>query len=402
MPHAFDDITILDFTQVFAGPFATMQLALLGAEVIKIENPIGGDQTRSLLSSEPSGQPDSSTPPEPPAFKAMNVGKFALALDLKSPDAAPIVHRLVGAADVLVENFKAGTMERMGFGPEAMRALKPDLIYCSISGYGQTGPKAGAAAYDGAIQAASGMMSATGYPETGPTRTGYMPVDMMTAMNAAFAISAALNRRQRTGLGQFIDVAMLDAAILTQAAQFSTYLKTGEQAGLLGNSSPTRAPTADVFPTGDGFIQLTALRDNQVFKLCVALGLEDARNDPRFASAASRITNSEALRSLVTDALARGTTESWLRLLDAAGVPAAPIRDLAGVMAEPQLAYREILEAPTPDDDTVVKAAFLNDVDGPRMQRRAPHLGEHTRDILRRVGFSSAEIDAFFARGAVG
>jgi crotonobetainyl-CoA:carnitine CoA-transferase CaiB-like acyl-CoA transferase len=229
-----------------------------------------------------------------------------------------------------------------------------------------------------------------------------MPVDMMTAMNAAFAISAALNRRQRTGLGQFIDVAMLDAAILTQAAQFSTYPKTGEQAGLLGNSSPTRAPTADVFPTGDGFIQLTALRDNQVFKLCVALGLEDARNDPRFASAASRITNSEALRSLVTDALARGTTESWLRLLDAAGVPAAPIRDLAGVMAEPQLAYREILEAPTPDDDTVVKAAFLNDVDGPRMQRRAPHLGEHTRDILRRVGFSSAEIDAFFARSAVG
>ena len=216
MSQAFEDVRIIDFTQVFAGPFAVMQLALLGAEVIKVEQPGTGDQTRGLMNAD-------STSGASPSFLTMNLNKQSLTLNLKSPEADTIVKALVATADVVVENFKAGTMDKMGFGFEALRAIKPDLIYCSISGYGQTGPKAGEAAYDGAIQAASGMMSQNGHPETGPTRTGFMPVDMSTAMHAAFAIASALHRKAKTGQGQQIDLAMMDTALLLQAAQISNF-----------------------------------------------------------------------------------------------------------------------------------------------------------------------------------
>ena len=229
MPQAFTGIRVVDFTQVLAGPFAVMQLALLGAEVVKIEQPGVGDQTRSLMQ-------QASGPPAP-SFLTCNVNKRSLTLNLKEPEAAAIVHRLVGEADVLVENFKAGTMQRLGFDYASLSRIRPDLIYCSISGYGQEGPLAGAAAYDGAIQAASGMMSQVGYAETGPTRTGYMPVDMATALNAAFAISAALLRRERSGEGQYIDLAMMDTAVVLQAIQFSGYLNQGALVGLRGNAS---------------------------------------------------------------------------------------------------------------------------------------------------------------------
>jgi crotonobetainyl-CoA:carnitine CoA-transferase CaiB-like acyl-CoA transferase len=177
MSQAFSGIRIIDFTQVLAGPFATQQLALLGADVIKIEERTNGDQTRGLLNDT-----TDSNPKMAPSFMSCNLGKRSLTLDLKSPHAKDIVYRLVENADVVVENFRAGVMDRLGFGYEALKGLKQDLIYCSVSGYGQTGPKAGTPAYDGAIQAASGMMAITGHPETGPTRTGYMPVDMGTAI----------------------------------------------------------------------------------------------------------------------------------------------------------------------------------------------------------------------------
>lgn len=197
----------------------------------------------------------------------MNVNKRSLTLNLKTPEGIDIAKRLVTSADVVVENFKAGTMDRMGLGWMALKAIKPDLIYCAISGYGQTGPKAGEAAYDGAIQAASGMMSQNGHPSTGPTRTGYMPVDMSTALNSAFSISAALFRRSATGSGQFIDMSMMDTAMVLQAAQLSNYLNQNQLNPLQGNASPTKQPTANVFPTADGFIQITALRQNQVEQL---------------------------------------------------------------------------------------------------------------------------------------
>jgi formyl-CoA transferase len=212
MTQAFSGIRIIDFTQVLAGPFATQQLALLGADVIKIEERLRGDQTRGLLTDDHSA--DAS-----PTFLSCNIGKRSITLDLKSPEAATIVQRLVETADVVVENFRAGVMGKLGFDYGRLKAIREDIIYCSISGYGQSGPKAGIPAYDGAIQADSGMMAITGFPDTGPTRTGYMPVDMATALNTAFAISAALYRRLATGVGQRLDVAMMDTAIVLQTPQ---------------------------------------------------------------------------------------------------------------------------------------------------------------------------------------
>src|SRR5690606_34176038 len=207
MPKAFSGIRVIDFSQVLAGPFGAEQLALLGADVIKVEQPKGGDQSRTMMSDEAHARLGLS-----PMFLSMNSGKRSITLDLKHAAAKEIVHRLVRNADVVIENFKAGTMDRMGFGYEALKALNPKLIYCSVSGFGQTGPFAGAAAYDGAIQAASGMMSVTGHEETGPTRAGFTVVDLSTGLTAAFAIAAALFRRQVTGEGQHLDVAMLGVA----------------------------------------------------------------------------------------------------------------------------------------------------------------------------------------------
>ena len=271
MSLAFSDIRIIDFTQVLAGPFATQQLALLGADVVKIEQPEVGDQTRGLMNDREDRSAGMS-----PSFLSCNLGKRSITLNLKSPEVKPIIHRLVEGADVVVENFRAGVMDKLGFGYESLKHIRPDLIYCAISGYGQSGPKAAVPAYDGAIQADSGMMAITGYPETGPTRTGYMPVDMATALNSAFAIAAALYRRRTTGLGQFIDVAMMDTAMVLQTAQVSNYLVNGTVPQLIGNRSPTGQPTANAFATADGFMNVLALRDGQVAALFRLIGREDA------------------------------------------------------------------------------------------------------------------------------
>ena len=218
-------------------------------------------------------------------FTTANLGKKSLTLNLKSDRAKDITRRLIASADAVVENFRPGVMARLGFGYDQLRASKPDLVYCSISGYGQTGPKSPLPAFDGAIQAASGMMAVSGFPESGPVRAGYFAVDMATALHAAFALSAALYRRRVTGEGQHIDVAMMDTSVLMLAPQMTDYLMTGKAQARLGNLSPTLQPTANVFPTADGHIQIAALNDKQAEAVFRVLGLEarypdfpDARN----------------------------------------------------------------------------------------------------------------------------
>ena len=389
MTQAFSGVRIVDFTQVLAGPFAVMQLALLGADVIKIEQPGAGDQTRGLLND---GAGDGMSP----AFMTCNVNKRSLSLDLKAPQARDIVARLVQSADVVVENFKAGTMNRLGFGYDTLKALKPDLIYCAVSGYGQSGPMAGVAAYDGAIQAASGMMSQTGHVETGPTRTGYMPVDMCTALHTAFAIAAALYRKRATGEGQFIDVAMLDTAIVAQAAQFSGYLNAGKLVGLNGNASPTGQPTADVFATADGYIQITALRQNQVEALFAVLGLSARLDEPAFADANARLANPDPVKACVREALKQQSTQHWRAALESAGVPVAEVRTVPEVAADPHLAHRGVLAelpaGPNGRPQRVVTAGYLTDRDGPRVDTPPPAVGAHTDEILGELGLTAAEV----------
>ncbi len=398
MAQAFEGIRIIDFTQVFAGPYAVMQLALLGAEVIKIEQPGTGDQTRGLMNASD----DLSLSP---SFLTMNVNKRSLTLNLKTPEGIDIVKQLVASADVVVENFKAGTMNRMGLGWAALKALKPDLIYCAISGYGQTGPKAGEAAYDGAIQAASGMMSQNGHPSTGPTRTGYMPVDMSTALNSAFSISAALYRRSVTGAGQFIDMSMLDTAMVLQAAQLSNYLNQNQLNPLQGNASPTKQPTANVFPTADGFIQITALRQNQVKQLFTALSCESLLDDPRFASPKQRAEHPAPISAALAEKLKTQTTAHWMQILPKSGVPTAEVRALPEVLEDPQLAYRGVIESVSTGSEAppsqVVKAGYMTDQDGPLVRSPSPNLGEHTEAILKDLGLTPAEISDLRNRGVI-
>jgi len=390
MPQAFDGIRILDFSQVLAAPFAVMQLALLGAEVIKVEQPEGGDQTRGLMNI-------GADLGLSPSFLGMNLNKQSLTLNLKAPEAVEIVKKLVTDADVVVENFKAGTMERMGLGYEDLKAIKPDLIYCSVTGYGQNGPKAGEAAYDGAVQAASGMMSQNGHSETGPTRTGYMPVDMSTALNTAFSISASLLRKARTGLGQRIDVAMMDTAIVMQASQYSNYLNQGSLVGLRGNSSPTRQPTANVFATSDSYIQITALRQPQVEKLFEAIGGTDKLTLEEFATPEARIENGDSVGAFVATVIKTETTAYWLEKLAALGIPTAEIRGLPEVMEDPQFESRGVFETlPHPADPdrqfTVVKAGYVLDADGPEVRNAPPLLGQNTQDILESLGYDPDQI----------
>lgn len=399
MPGAFDGIRIIDFTQVLAGPFGVMQLALLGAEVIKIEQPNTGDQTRGLMNS---GKDAGMSP----SFMGMNLNKKSMTLNLKSAAAVEIVKKLVADADVVVENFKAGTMERMGLGFDDLNKIKPDLIYCSVTGYGQTGPKAGEAAYDGAIQAASGMMSQTGHPDTGPTRTGYMPVDMATALNTAFAISAALYRKETTGKGQRIDLAMMDTAIVVQAAQYNNYLNHGNLLGLLGNASPTGQPTANVFPTEDGFIQITAIRQPQIEKLFTALDRTADFAKPEFNTLKARVKNSALVNEFLSEALSHNTTAHWMEHLAKVGIPVAQVRELPEVVNDPQFEYRSVFEtlpSPVNKDETItlVKAGYITNEDGPEVRHGPPLLGEHTDEVLTSLGYADDAIQAFKDEGVI-
>jgi CoA:oxalate CoA-transferase len=397
--RAFTGIRVIDFTQVLAGPFATQQLAQLGADVIKIEQPGSGDQTRGLMAG-------SSDPGMAPSFLTCNLGKRSITLNLKAPEARAIVVALVRGADVVVENFTPGVMARLGFDYATLKAVKPDLVYCSISGYGQAGPKSGLAAYDGAIQAASGMMAITGHPETGPVRTGYMPVDMATALNTAFAIAAALYRKSVTGEGQYLDVAMMDTAIVIQAPQVSNYLMHGVLPELFGNRSPTRQPTANVFATADGFIQVVALKEPQVQKLFAVLGIGERYAEKTFNTADARVANTPAVNALLNGAFARAGTAVWEKKLIDAGVPVAEIRSYDAIVADPQFEQRNaMVEFDLPGRPgkraSVVGSGYVTSSDGPRSDRPPPLLGEHTDEVLAEIGYSAEAIRVLRSSGVI-
>ena len=401
MAKALEGIRVIDFSQVLAGPFATEQLALLGAEVIKVEQPGSGDQSRQLTTDEALGAKNLA-----PMFLSVNAGKRSITLDLKHEAAGEIVRRLVAGGDVFIQNFKAGVVDRLGFGYEALQAVKPDLIYCSISGYGQQGPKAGAAAYDGAIQAASGMMSINGHPETGPTRTGYTVVDMATGLTAAFAITSALFRRQVTGEGQYLDVAMMDAALTMIGPVMASYLIAGQEPELLGNRSPARLPSAGVFATRDGSLMVLALTQPQIKNLCRVVGRPDLLEDPRWAKRAGQIANAECMQAELAAALLNDDTDAWEQRLAEAGVPAAPVNDMAQAIGNPQFDHRNVLmDLPSPPglEGTirVVGAGFQASRDGPGINVAPPVLGQHTDEVLGEIGYSAEDIAGLREAGAI-
>ncbi|MEM8972744.1 MAG: CoA transferase [Pseudomonadota bacterium] len=392
MAQAFSGIRILDFSQVIAGPYAAQLCNMLGAEVIKIEQPGVGDQMRTLLQIDNPAYPDMS-----PGFISYNSGKRSLAIDLKAPDAHDVIMRLVKQSDVVVQNFRAGVIDKLGFGYEAIKAVKPDIVYCSISGYGQKGPKAGVPAYDGAVQAASGMMSCTGHPETGPTRVSYLPIDITTGITAAFSIASALFRRSQTGEGQYLDVAMLDAAVTLQSAHYANFLMGAPEPGLLGNTSPAGLPTADSFETADGHVLTSVITEAQVASMFKVLGLGAMLDDPRFRDNASRIANREDVLVALRAAFKSRSSDAWVDELQAARVPIAKVRSVSEVCADPQMETRGVIaNVPKPGAPErsmqAVGASFVTNIDGPQVRAAAPSIGEHNNDVLSELGYSAAEI----------
>jgi crotonobetainyl-CoA:carnitine CoA-transferase CaiB-like acyl-CoA transferase len=391
MSRAFENIKVVDFSQVLAGPFATQQLAFLGANVIKVESRGVGEGGRHIRSRSDRSPENMSS-----VFLSVNAGKRSMTLDLKNPLAKDVVRRLAHDADVVIQNFKVGVIERLGFGYDEVRKFNPNVVYCSISGYGQVGPNAGAAAYDPAIQSASGMMQLVGTDASGPLRTGFPLVDMATGLTGAIAIMGALYRRKETGRGQFLDVAMMDSAMALLAFPYMQFQQTGEEPERLGNGSQLKTPTADVFSTSVGHIQITALTDKQVGALLQTLGLTALLEDPRFANADQRSTHRHEMHALLEAQFKQRPAREWEKMLAANGVPASAVLTLPETLAHEQLQHRNFLQhlTPTGSDQPIrlFNAAYGASEDGPEVALPPPAVGEHTDAILSEAGFSDDEI----------
>ncbi len=389
MSGALAGTKVVDFSHVMAGPYASHLLCLLGAEVIKIESPGTGDAMRNYGA-------DRRYDGMSPAFIAVNAGKKSLVLNLKHPPAREAVLRLIGGADVVLENFRPGVMARLGLDYERVRELQPRLVYCSVSGYGQCSPRRDWPAIDNIVQATSGMMSLSGENGDGPMRVGFPVVDTLTGQTAAFAIVAALLRRERTGCGEFIDVAMFDATLAFMASAVVPYLVTGKTLERTGNVGYSGQPTSAVFDAGDGRqISLGVVQQPQFETLARVLKRERWLEDPRFATPDLRRRNSLAMRTELDAVFASQPASAWERELSAAGVPCGMVREVSEAVSLEGLEERGIripLHVPgLPDrqDVGIVNAGFKFSQDTPHTDAAPPRFGEHSETILEALGYDA-------------
>ena len=397
MPQAFDGIRILDFSQVVSGPYAAQLLANQGAEVIKVE-PARGDQLRKIFKTS-SQRPDANSA----AYELVNRGKRSVSIDLKNPAGRAAILKIAAGCDVFLENFRPGAMARLGLDYDAVKRALPDIVYCSISGYGQTGPLAGEPAYDGTIQAISGMMSNNGHPETGPTRAGFLPVDVPAAFLAAYAIAAALFRRAQTGRGQYIDLAMIDAAILMQLSVFSRVFTDGSGGGLIGNRSTAAVLTADAFPCSDGYIAVSAVTRPQGRIVLELAGLDPDLWD-EFDPDNPDSPRSQEVADIVYAAFRKRPMKEWEARLRAAGQSASCVLDARAVADLDQMAHRAVFQddpAENPAAPRTIGGAFVASEDGPAIAGRASAIGADTEAVLADFGFSGAEVAALREAGAI-
>src|SRR5215470_6721628 len=389
MTKPFAGVRILDFTRYLAGPYGTYQLALLGADVIKIESQ-EGDETRISPADKAWAERKMA-----PSFLSMNGNKRSITLDLRRPAAAEVVKRLTAGADVVWENFRGGVMDRLGLGYEALSAINPRLIYCGVSGFGRTGPERTTAAFDGKLQAMSGIMSITGEPASGPTRAGFALCDTIGGITAALAVASALYQRTHSGRGQLVDVAMLDAALAFIAGPVSEYTVAGIPQRQIGNGSVSRKPTANRFRARDSYLVLAVLTEKQFARLMQELGRADVLEDPRFKDWAARTDNEPALREIIEAALASDDARTWEARLTSADVPCGSIWTIDEIVKHPQLEHRDVLQ--TIDSRygpmRLVGAGFRLAHGGPGIEREPPTIGEHTDQILSEAGYSTDEIE---------
>jgi len=388
---ALEGIRVLDVTQVMAGPFCAMQLCDMGADVIKVEPP-GGDSTRRMAGA--SGR-DSA------GFNAVNRGKRGIVLDLDSPRGKHAFRRLLARTDILIENHRPGVMRRLGLDYAALAPDHPALIYASISGYGQTGPDASKGGLDLIAQGVSGLMSVTGEPGRPPVKVGVPLTDLGAAMFALAAVLAALHYRHRTGLGQYVETSLLEAGIAFSVWESAQYFAEGVAPGPLGSAHRMIAPYQAI-RCADGYITVGAANDRLFQRLCGVLGHPEWADDPDYANATLRVRNRAALAGRIETITAHEPLAAWLARFDAAGVPCGPINDYAQAFADPQVRARGMIvdvDHPTLGPIRALGSPLKMSETPPRVDRRAPLLGEHTREVLREAGCSDEEIAAVIAEG---
>ena len=395
-----EGIRVLDLTNVLAGPFCAYQLALLGAEVIKVETPGSGDLARQLGAS-----PELSSKLMGASFLAQNANKKSVTINLKSEQGKEAFRRLVATADVLVENFRPGVMSRLGVGYEELKEVNSRLVFCAISGFGQEGPMRSAPAYDQIVQGLSGVMSITGDAGSAPLRVGYPVCDSIGGITAAFAIASALVNQRSTGEGCFIDVSMLDSTLATMGWVVSNHLIVGQDPVPMGNDNFTAAPSG-AFRTADGLLNIAANKQEQFVALMKLIGREELANDERFAHREDRKRNRAALTREVEAGLASHTAAEWEGMLNKVGVPAGRVLSVPEALTLDQVRGRELVEE-LEDFDVLgkplhlVTAGYRLNGGGRRLTCPPPELGEHTNEILGEVGYSPAEVAALREASAI-
>ena len=407
MSGPLSHIRVLDMTRVLAGPWCGQNFADLGAEVIKVERPKKGDDSRAY------GPPwikdaEGRETKEAAYFMAANRGKKSITANLSHPDAQAMLRELATSCDVVIENYKYGDLARYGLGYDDIRAVNPKIVYCSVTGFGQTGPWRERPGYDFMAQGMSGLMSVTGEPDgvpgAGPMRVGIPIIDILTGMYASVAICAALAHRAHTGVGQHLDLALLDTAMAFLSIQGMTYLTTGEAPGRIGNTHPSIVPY-QVFPTSDGSVILACGNDNLFTKFCEAAACKHLAGDARFAKNAGRVENRDVLVPLLNAVFAAKTTKEWVAILEAAGVPNGPINSIAEAFNEEQVKARGIrfnLPHPTGGTTPMIASPMKFSATPARQDVPPPLLGQHTDEVLGSIlGYDAARIALLRERGAL-
>ncbi len=394
MASALDGIKVLDITRTLAGPFCTMFLGDMGADVIKVEEPGQGDETRNWT---PFWN-DVGT-----QFLAFNRNKRSLTLNLKDQRSVQIFKDLAKDADVMLESLRTGTADRMGLGYDVISELNPRIVYCSVSGYGRTGPLADKPGYDLIIQGYSGLMSTTGEPDGPPLRTGYSLVDLFTGMMAYGSIVTALYNREHTGKGQYVEASLLEGQVAVMSYHAVGYLATGRVPGRLGSGHPSLVPY-QAFPSSDGFFIIGCGNDGLWRRLCPAIGREDLIDHPKFQTNTLRVENRAEIVSILSEHMKSKTTAEWVDIITEAGVPVGPINRVSEVVVDPQVLAREMMvDLPHPRvPDLKVPGSPLKLSDTPPSYRRSPpEHGEHSEEILTDLGYGMEDIAKLKEEGAI-
>lgn len=395
-------IRVLDLSRVLAGPWCTQMLADFGAEVIKIEKPGEGDDTRGW--GPPFVTNADGTRGDAAYFLSANRGKQSVAIDMAKPEGQELIRSIAKTADIVVENFKLGGLKKYRLDYDSLKAINPRLIYCSITGFGQNGPYAQRAGYDFMIQGMAGIMSITGEPTGEPMKVGVAFADIFTGLHAVIAINAALFHRERTGQGQFLDLALLDSQVAVLANQAANYLVGGKVPKRLGNAHPNIVPY-QTFETSDGHIIMAVGNDRQFTEYCRIIGLPDLGADHRFTTNRGRVENREALIPLLRPAMKARSTADWVEAFEAAAVPCGPINTIDQVFADPQVLSRGLQIGLTRDDGVQVPSVAnpIQFSETPvEYERAPPKLGQHTAEVLQQLGLSPNVIEQMSKDGIIG